>query len=119
MPAPKFTSALAKEYSDLFNTCEIRLGSCERGRKYRPANRCFPGPVRIGRRHFDGAVYVIAVIHNMECGLDFTEHLHNRDPFTSRTINGPPGRPKTGRPRFAWEVSALARCIAKRWTNDL
>jgi lysozyme family protein len=22
MPAPKFTSALAKEYSDLFNTCE-------------------------------------------------------------------------------------------------
>jgi lysozyme family protein len=51
--------------------------------------------------------YVIAVIHNMECGLDFTEHLHNGDPLTRRTINDPPGRPKTGQPPFAWEVSAL------------
>jgi lysozyme family protein len=36
--------------------------------------------------------YVIAVIHNMECGLDFTEHLHNSDPLARRTINDPPGR---------------------------
>ena len=36
--------------------------------------------------------YVIAVIHNMECGLDFTEHLHNGDPLARRTINDPPKR---------------------------
>jgi lysozyme family protein len=36
--------------------------------------------------------YVIAVIHNMECGLDFTEHLHNGDPLACRTINDPPKR---------------------------
>jgi lysozyme family protein len=36
--------------------------------------------------------YVIAVIHNMECGLDFAEHLHNGDPLARRTINDPPKR---------------------------
>jgi lysozyme family protein len=36
--------------------------------------------------------YVIAMIHNMERGLDFTEHLHNGDPLARRTINDPPKR---------------------------
>ena len=51
--------------------------------------------------------YVIAVIHNMECGLDFTEHLHNGDSLKHRTVNVPAGRPKTGQPPFTFEVSAL------------
>ena len=40
--------------------------------------------------------YVIAVIHNMECSLDFTEHLHNGNSLNRRTVNEPVGRPKTG-----------------------
>ena len=51
--------------------------------------------------------YVIAVIHNMECGLDFTKHLHNGDSLKRRTVNEPEGRPKTGQPPFAFDVSAL------------
>jgi len=51
--------------------------------------------------------YVIAVIHNMECGLDFTKHLHNGDSLKRRTVNVPAGRPKIGQPPFTFEVSAL------------
>ena len=51
--------------------------------------------------------YVIAVIHNMECGLDFTKHLHNGDSLKRRTINVPAGHPKTGEPPFSFEASAL------------
>ena len=51
--------------------------------------------------------YVIAVIHNMECGLDFTKHLHNGDSLKRRTVNVPAGRPKTGQPPFTFEVSAF------------
>ena len=51
--------------------------------------------------------HVIAVIHNMECGLDFTKHLHNGDSLKRRTVNVPAGRPRTGQPPFTFEVSAL------------
>ncbi|HEX9282039.1 MAG TPA: hypothetical protein VF878_06175 [Candidatus Udaeobacter sp.] len=51
--------------------------------------------------------YVIAVIHNMECGLDFTKHLHNGDSLKRRTVNEPEGRPKTGQAPFTFGVSAL------------
>jgi lysozyme family protein len=43
----------------------------------------------------------------MECGLDFTKHLHNGDSLKRRTVNVPAGRPKTGQPPFTFEVSAL------------
>jgi lysozyme family protein len=35
---------------------------------------------------------VIAMINNMDCGLDFSEHLHNGDPLARCTINDPPKR---------------------------
>lgn len=50
--------------------------------------------------------YVIAIIHCMEANLKFTTHLHNGDPLTSRTVQVPAGRPKTGNPPFTWEYSA-------------
>src|SRR5439155_371250 len=50
---------------------------------------------------------VVAVIHSMEAGGDFTRHLHNGDPLTARTTHVPAGRPRTGKPPFTWEASAI------------
>lgn len=50
--------------------------------------------------------FVVAVIHSMEAGGDFSCHLHNGDPLTRRTVHVPAGRPLTGDPPFRWEVSA-------------
>jgi lysozyme family protein len=54
--------------------------------------------------------YVIAVIHNMECGGDFTCHLHNGNPLSKRTVDVPEGRPEqmpaSGHFPYTWEESA-------------
>jgi lysozyme family protein len=107
MPTPKFTAALAKEYSDLFNRCEIapdKMAEVEG-----VVERILQSQTRYARVATQSGVpwYVIAVIHNMECGLSFAKHLHNGDSLERRTVNIPVGRPKTGKPPFAWEVSAL------------
>ncbi len=51
--------------------------------------------------------YVVAVIHSLEASGNFTRHLHNGDPLNARTTHVPAGRPKTGRPPFTWEQSAI------------
>lgn len=51
--------------------------------------------------------YVVASIHAMESGLDFTRHLHNGDPLDQRTVHMPAGRPAQGEPPFSWEESAI------------
>ena len=50
--------------------------------------------------------FVIAIIHNLEAGGDFSRHLHNGDPLTDRTVHVPAGRPRFGNPPFTWEESA-------------
>jgi lysozyme family protein len=50
---------------------------------------------------------MIGVIQAMECGFNFSCHLHNGDPLTSRTKHVPAGKPTTGQPPFAWENSAV------------
>lgn len=51
--------------------------------------------------------HVIALIHAMECGLNFAGHLHNGDPLSARTVQVPKGRPVDGTPPFTWEQSAV------------
>jgi lysozyme family protein len=51
--------------------------------------------------------FLIAILHNRESGMDFRCHLHNGDPLTARTVQVPAGRPKTGRPPFTWQESAI------------
>src|SRR5262249_37321527 len=58
---------------------------------------------------------VIGVLHAMECGLDFTEHLHNGDPLTARTTHVPAGRPPDGEPPFTWEASAVDALRNEGW----
>jgi lysozyme family protein len=50
---------------------------------------------------------VVGIIHSLEASCDFTRHLHNGDPLTARTTHVPAGRPRTGRPPFTWEASAI------------
>jgi len=52
------------------------------------------------------AWWAIASLHNMECGLNFHQHLHNGDSLTRRTWQVPTGRPKKGNPPFTFEESA-------------
>lgn len=48
----------------------------------------------------------IGPTHNRESGMNFRTHLHNGDPLTARTFHVPPGRPASGSPPFAFDVSA-------------
>jgi lysozyme family protein len=107
MTAPKVTAALAKEYNDLFNRCEIAADKMTEVEGV--VQRILDFQNRYAAIAAQSTVpwYVIAVIHNMECGLDFTKHLHNGDSLKRRTVNVPAGRPKTSQPPFTFEVSAL------------
>jgi lysozyme family protein len=107
MTAPKLTAALAKEYNDLFNRCEI---AADKMTEVEGVVQCildFQNRYAAIAAQSTVPWYVIAVIHNMECGLDFTKHLHNGDSLKRRTVNVPVGRPKTGQPPFTFEASAL------------
>lgn len=49
----------------------------------------------------------VGITHSLESGQDFGRHLHNGDPLSARTVQVPAGRPRTGTPPFAWDVSAV------------
>jgi lysozyme family protein len=51
--------------------------------------------------------YLVGAIHAMESSCNFDTHLHCGDPLTARTRNVPKGHPRTGKPPFTWEFSAL------------
>lgn len=55
----------------------------------------------------------IGITHGMECGFNFTTHLHNGDPLAARTVHVPKGRPASGNPPFAWGQSARDALILK------
>jgi lysozyme family protein len=117
MRAPKFTAALAKEYCDLFNRCEI--ASDKMVEIEAAVQRILQFKNRYAQVADQSGVpwYVIGVIHNMECGLDFTKHLHNGDSLKRRTVHVPAGRPKTGQPPFSFEASALDALDYDRFTT--
>ena len=50
--------------------------------------------------------FVVAIIHSLECDLNFNQHLFNGDPLSARTVNEPVGQPQNGAPPFRWEFSA-------------
>jgi lysozyme family protein len=51
--------------------------------------------------------YMVGVIHLRESSMNFSRHLHNGDPLTSRTKQVPAGRPVKGTPPFTFEESAV------------
>jgi lysozyme family protein len=103
---PALTKSLRREYTLLYGSCFVR-----------PARKAVVDSVARGlaankaryQKVGDGLGvpwYVIAVIHSLEAGGDFTRHLHNGDPLTARTVHVPAGRPVKGNPPFTWEQSA-------------
>src|SRR5665213_1512171 len=107
MPAPKLTAALAKGYNDLFNTCEVNPANSPEIEGIIKQVTAFEDRYAGVSKISSVPWYVIDVIHNMECSLNFHEHLHNGDPLSARTVDDPAGRPKNGQPPFDWESSAL------------
>ena len=49
----------------------------------------------------------IGCIHNLECGLSFSKHLHNGNSLKRRTHWVPKGRPRKGTPPFTFNESAV------------
>ena len=103
---PSLNRALRDEYQQLFDTCQIKhdkLNFVDDTVKKIAVNQAryesVGNPLNI-------PWYFIALIHNMECSLDFTRHLHNGDPLSQRTVHVPAGRPEAGNPPFDWTVSA-------------
>jgi len=106
MPNVRLTEALKREYEEMYDTCEIRSDRFSRVDAL--VDRILPNRSRY--ETVAGTVgapwWFVAVIHNMESSLSFERHLHNGDRLTARTHHVPAGRPPTGEPPFAWEVSA-------------
>lgn len=106
MARPSFES-LKPEYAALWMGITIRP---ERASEVRAtARRVLDGRSRYEHVTAQTGVpwFVVGIIHQMECGLSFGQHLHNGDPLTARTRQVPAGRPKVGEPPFTWEESAV------------
>jgi lysozyme family protein len=102
----KLTEELKQEYRKLFDTCTIKPDKT-------PLLKGIINKINSNKSRYEAVGnklnipwYFIAVIHNMECSLNFKGHLHNGDPLTARTTHVPAGRPLTGNPPFTWEQSA-------------
>ncbi len=101
------TKKLSEEYIRLYKRCEVRS-------KYFDRIDAIVDAILTHRSRYEsvGSVlgipwYFIAVIHNMEGGLNFATHLHNGDSLQHRTRHVPRGRPRKGTPPFTWEESAV------------
>jgi len=95
------------EYQRLFDTCIIKEP------KY-PEIDSYINKIVANRSTYESVSqkvnvpwYFIAIIHNMECSLNFKRHLHNGDPLTAKTVHVSAGRPINGNPPFTWEASAI------------
>jgi lysozyme family protein len=55
--------------------------------------------------------YVVGTLHARECDSNFSQHLHNGDPLTARTVHAPAGRPvpppASGHFPYQWFESAI------------
>jgi lysozyme family protein len=51
--------------------------------------------------------WMVAAIHQKECGMRFDCHLHNGDPLSARTVRVPPGRPLQPDPPYTFVQSAI------------
>ncbi|MFP3646536.1 hypothetical protein [Paraburkholderia sp. SIMBA_054] len=60
----------------------------------------------------------VGIVHGLECGFNFNEHLHNGDPLTARTVHVPAGRPAAGAPPFTWRESAIDAMVFEHYANE-
>jgi lysozyme family protein len=106
---------LAQEYQDCFDRCVMRPESAgnvafymKRLARGRPNYELVEREIRVPWKF-------VGIIHAMECGFNFSGHMHNGDPLTARTVQVPKGFPKTGTPPFTWLQSALDAMRLKKF----
>jgi len=99
-------AALRAEYAQLWASMSIT-------RTRIPAADGIAAKIVANRRRYEAVQrntgvpwFVVAVIHSLESGQNFSRHLHNGDPLSARTKQVPRGRPEAGSPPFTWEESA-------------
>jgi lysozyme family protein len=101
------TPALLALYQRLFDTAVIRPNRVSE-------LTAIVKQILANRQRYEGIAekancpwWLVACIHNMECSLSFSKHLHNGDSLQKRTWQIPAGRPVRGTPPFTFEESAL------------
>lgn len=62
---------------------------------------------------------VVASIHNMESGGNFSRHMHEGSPLSGRTKYVPKGRPSKGDPPFTWEESTYDALVVLKGFDDV
>ena len=107
-PLPsKDYAQLKDEYQAWFDACEVRAGQQGAVDYYvKKLKQGQPSYEQVGQDLNGIPWYFIGVIHGMECGFNFSGHMHNGDPLSARTVHVPAGRPLTGAPPFTWRQSA-------------
>jgi lysozyme family protein len=103
----KLTDELRREYEELFANVQVRP-------EYRGELAGIVARISRGIDQYQAVSaatgtpwFVIALLHNMECGGRFDCHLHNGDSLLRKTVNVPENRPVTGEPPFSWFESAV------------
>ena len=101
------TAAQRHNYDLLFESCLVRPNRRTTvDRLLASINKSRPRYEKVGKA-LGIPWYVVGIIHSLEASGNFTRHLHNGDPLNARTTHVPAGRPKTGKPPFTWEQSAI------------
>lgn len=107
MTNTNLTPDLRAEYSCLWKKCIIKVSALAEVDKI--VNTINSNKIRYqGISNSLGGIipwFFVGVIHNLECSLNFNQHLHNGDSLQFRTKNVPAGRPLTN-PPFTFEESA-------------
>lgn len=106
-------AALQGEYAAWYAACEVRPERQGEVAYYR--KRLLHGQAiyqQVGEALNIPWVF-IGITHGMECGFNFTSHLHNGDPLGACTVHVPQGRPANGSAPFTWRESACDAMICK------
>jgi lysozyme family protein len=115
--AVSLTDDVRQQYQALFNSCVINPG--RQAMVNSIIARIMPNQARYQSVAQPLGIpwFFVALVHNLECSLNFNEHLHNGDPLTARTVHVPAGRPPTGDPPFTWEQSATDALTFQGFAN--
>jgi len=101
-------SPLAITYAKMFAGCTLKPECAAEAKRTAAAILANRARYQAVAANFTGMPWwVVGIIHAMECGGSFKQHLHNGDPLTACTVQVPKNRPKTGKPPFTWEESAI------------
>lgn len=102
----RFTAPLARQYIELYKSCQIRPGHWDTVDRLADRLYSHKGRYEAVASELGVPWYVVGAIHNMESSQNFSAHLHNGDLLTAKTVHVPKGRPIKGSAPFTWAESA-------------